>query len=767
MRKVRASVQAEGIVQGVGFRPFVYDLARRHELAGWVLNDERGVQIEIEGADEDVASFLSELSSPPPLAIVERTQVNYASPAGYTGFEIRESVGGEERLTLVSPDMALCEDCQRELFDPQDRRFRYPFINCTNCGPRFTIIEDIPYDRAKTTMAPFEMCPECSREYHDPEDRRFHAQPNACPTCGPQVELLDAKGNALPSSDPGLDPGSDPIAQTLALLKGGKIVAVKGLGGFHLACDAAQEGAVSLLRGRKYREDKPFALMCRDIEVIERICVLDDASRELLASKERPIVILPKRPDAAVAGSVVPGQGTLGAMLPYTPLHHLLLSDGLASLVMTSGNMSDEPIAYKDAEAVKRLGGIADSFLVHNREIRTRCDDSVVKPFRGKQTFLRRARGFVPFPLRLPQGGSSALACGAELKNTFCLTKGDYAFLSHHIGDLENYETMRSFEEGIELIKRLFQIEPEVVVHDLHPDYLSTRYALAYARDLKLPAIGVQHHFAHALSCMAEHGLTGPVLAVIMDGTGYGEDGTVWGGEFLEVTLRHYARLGHLRTIPLPGGDRAAKEPWRMAAVYLERIYGEVANADIPFTHGIDLAKWSFLKEAIQAGINSPLCSSMGRLFAAVSALIGVRGSIHYEGQAAIELEQMADQAEKGEYPPEITHNNGCFILDPDPVIEAIVKDIKQGEDPSVISARFHNSVARAIVQMAIKMREATGFSEIILSGGVFQNHLLMARAWDLLEGEDFQVYIHHKVPANDGGIALGQAFHAIARGGA
>jgi len=763
MGKVRASVQAEGIVQGVGFRPFVYDLARRHELTGWVLNDEKGVQIEIEGADERVASFLSELSSPPPLAVVERTRVNYTSPAGYTGFEIRESVRGEERLALVSPDMALCEDCRRELLDPRDRRFRYPFINCTHCGPRLTIIEDIPYDRAKTTMAPFPMCPECSREYHDPLNRRFHAQPNACVVCGPQVKLLDSSGREMPSSDSGLDPGSDPIAKTLALLKGGKIVAVKGLGGFHLACDAAQEGAVSLLRGRKYREDKPFALMCRDIEVIEGICVVDDPSRELLASKERPIVVLPKRPHCVIAPSVAPGQGTLGVMLPYTPLHHLLFADGLDALVMTSGNMSDEPIAYKDAEAVERLGGIADFFLVHNREIRTRCDDSVVKPFRGTATFLRRARGFVPFPIRLQRGGRSVLACGAELKNTFCLTKGDYAFLSHHIGDLENFETMGSFEDGIGLIERLFQIEPECVVYDLHPDYLSTRYALAYARDLKLPAIGVQHHFAHALSCMAEHGLEGPALAVVMDGTGYGEDGTVWGGEFLEVTTTGYTRLGHLRTIPLPGGDRAAKEPWRMAAAYLDRIYGGIEKTDIPFVKGIDLARWSLLREAIGAGINSPLCSSMGRLFAAVSALIGVRGSIHYEGQAAIELEQLADQTEKGEYPCEIIHDNGLFILDPDPVIEAIVAEIKRGEDRGVISARFHNSMARSIAQMAIKMREARGLSEIILSGGVFQNHLLMARVWDLLSGADFQVYIHHKVPPNDGGIALGQAFHAIA----
>jgi hydrogenase maturation protein HypF len=758
MGKVRASVQTEGIVQGVGFRPFVYDLAVRHALTGWVLNDERGVRIEVEGEADHVNSFISDLSCPPPLAVVEHQQITYVPPVGSTAFQIRESVAGEERFALISPDMTTCGDCRRELFDPRDRRFRYPFINCTNCGPRFTIIEDIPYDRPKTTMAPFQMCPVCSREYHDPADRRFHAQPNACPVCGPQLTLLDGTGNAMPNSDPGLDP----IAKTRALLKTGKIVAIKGLGGFHLACDAVQEEAVARLRGRKYREDKPFALMCRDIEVIERLCVVDEVSRELILSRERPIVILPRRADAGVALSVAPRQGTLGTMLPYTPLHHLLFANGLTSLVMTSGNRSDEPIAYKDAEAVTRLGGIADAFLVHDREIHTRCDDSVVKPFRGKATFLRRARGYVPFPLRLQRGGTSVLACGAELKNTFCLTKGNYAFLSHHIGDLENFETMQSFEEGIALIKRLFQIEPECVVHDLHPDYLSTRYALEHAGATGMPVIGVQHHFAHALSCMAEQGLDGPALAVVMDGTGYGEDGTVWGGEFLRVTVGGYTRLGHLRTIPLPGGDKAAKEPWRMAAVYLERIFGGVEKCDILFAHGLDLARWSLLKEAMQAGINAPLCSSTGRLFAAASALIGVRGHINYEGQAAIELEQMADQGEKGEYPCEITRDNGLTILDPDPVIEAIVAEIKRGEDPGVISARFHNSLARGIVQMASTLREGTGLSEIMLSGGVFQNHLLLGKVYDLLEEEDFKVYIHHKVPPNDGGIALGQAYHAI-----
>jgi hydrogenase maturation protein HypF len=754
MARVRAAIRIEGIVQGVGFRPFVYALARRHELAGWVLNDEQGVQMEVEGDEARVAAFLDGLASPPPLAVVERTTVDYLPEAGYSGFEIRASMSGEERLALISPDITTCRDCRQELFDPADRRFRYPFINCTNCGPRFTIIQDIPYDRPKTTMASFPMCPACEREYHDPMDRRFHAQPNACPVCGPQIALLDSTGAAISAVDP--------IQETLRLLKEGRIVAIKGLGGFHLACDASQEAAVSRLRQRKYREDKPFALMCRDFSTIEQICCLDDPSRRLLQSKERPIVILPRQGNTEIAPSVAPGQGTLGVMLPYTPLHHLLFADGLDALVMTSGNRSDEPIAYCNAEALERLGTIADFFLVHNREIHTRLDDSVVKSFQGHLTFMRRARGYCPFPIRLRQGGKSVLACGAEGKNTFCLTRGNYAFMSHHIGDLENYETMQSFEQGIALLKRLFKIEPEAVCHDLHPDYLSTRYALG----LQMPRIAVQHHFAHALSCMAEYGLEGPVLAVVMDGTGYGGDGTVWGGEFLQVTPQSFTRLGHLRHVPLPGGDKGAREPWRMAAQYLDRVYGRMERVDCPFVRGVDLSQWSLLREAVAAGINSPLCSSTGRLFDAVSALIGVRQETNYEGQAAIELEQMASPGEQGEYPVDIAEEEGAgaLILDPAPLIAAIVEEIKRGADPAIISARFHNAMARAIAQVATRMREATGVSEIVLSGGVFQNHLLLSKALELLEQADFKAYIHHQVPANDGGIALGQAFHALHR---
>jgi len=749
----RAQILIQGIVQGVGFRPFVYGLAKRWGLKGWVLNDERGVQIEVEGEEDALDGFLGGLRSPPPLARVERIDLKYLPPVGYADFEIRESLRGDYRRALISPDIATCEDCLRELFDPRDRRFRYPFINCTNCGPRFTIIKDVPYDREKTTMAPFQMCPQCLKEYHDPADRRFHAQPNACPLCGPRVRLLDGQGRELQVPDP--------IVGAISLLKEGAIVAVKGLGGYHLACDAYDEGVVSRLRRRKYREDKPFALMCRDLAVAFKLCHREPGAEELLEGRERPIVILPQRASSPVAPSVAPGHKTLGVMLPYTPLHHLLMSDGLECLVMTSGNVSDEPIAYKDAEALERLRGIADYFLVHNRAIHMRCDDSVLKPFRGAPLFIRRSRGYVPHPVKLRWGGRMVLACGAELKNTFCLTKGEYAFVGHHIGDLENFETLRSFQEGIEHFKRLFEIEPEVVAYDLHPNYLSTRYAL----ELDLPKVRVQHHFAHALSCMAEHGLEGPLLAAVMDGTGYGTDGAVWGCEFMEVTLGGYRRLGHLRYIPMPGGERAIKEPWRMAAVYLERALGDLSSLMAPFLRRLPMDRWELLRKAVRAGINAPLCSSMGRLFDAVSSLLGVRQEVNYEGQAAIELEQLAEEAE-GQYPFSVLEGEGSFVLDPDPLIVAVAEEIQRGTPPGVISMRFHRTVAEMVMEALRRMREESGLQEVVLSGGVFQNLLLLRLICEGLERDGFRVYLQRQVPPNDGGISLGQALYALCNGG-
>jgi hydrogenase maturation protein HypF len=750
--EIRACVNIEGIVQGVGFRPFTYTLARGCGLTGWVRNDEQGVSIEVEGAREKIDEFLSRLSSPPPLAVIAKTTVHYGSPIGYGAFEIRESEEGEERLALISPDIATCPDCLREVTDPQDRRFHYPFTNCTNCGPRFTIIKDIPYDRRSTTMNSFEMCPQCHHEYHDPTDRRFHAQPNACPRCGPALTLLTSQGVELTISDP--------LTETISLLKAGGIVAIKGLGGFHLACDATNEEAVSRIRARKYREDKPFALMCRDLEAAQQFCAVDEFSREILTAKERPIVVLPKKEPSPIAHSVSPYQKTLGLMLPYSPLHHLLFTGGLEVLVMTSGNVSDEPITFRTEEAITRLAGIAEYFLTHDRPIHTRCDDSVIQPRGRTYTFFRRSRGYTPAPIKLPRKGRSVLACGAEIKNTFCLTKGDVAFVSHHIGDMENTETLYSFEQGIELLTRLFQITPELVVYDLHPEYLATRYA----KKMTLPGVGLQHHVAHALSCMAEHGIVGPVLAVVMDGTGYGDDGTVWGGDFLEVEINDYRRWGHLRYIPLPGGDRAVKEPWRIAAAYLARIFGTLEDIRIPFIERLDHERWSQLSAAMEAKINCPPCSSAGRLFDAVSAILGVRELVNYEGQAAVELEQIADEGEQGAYPFEVDETEGTYIVDPDPIIGAIVEELQGGLSPSRISSRFHNTVAMAIGEVAQRMREHAGLTEIILSGGVFQNALLSERAETLLENLGFVVYTHHLVPPNDGGISLGQAFYGASR---
>ncbi|RLB05115.1 MAG: carbamoyltransferase HypF, partial [Deltaproteobacteria bacterium] len=525
---------------------------------------------------------------------------------------------------------------------------------------------------------------------------------------------------------------------------------------------AHNERAVAMLRSRKYREDKPFAIMCPNSDVAARYCVMGEEEKALLQEKDRPILIMKKRQGTSIAPSVAPYQNTLGVMLPYTPLHHLLFEQDLTALVMTSGNVSDEPIAYKDEEALRRLKRIADYFLLHNREIYMRCDDSVLKLFRGEKTFLRRARGYVPFPIRLSHPGGSVLACGAMLKNTFCLTKGNYAFVSHHIGDLENLETLRAFETGIAHFQRLFQIEPEAVAYDLHPDYLSTRYALSLEG---LPKIGVQHHHAHALSCMAEYGLEGPLIGVTMDGTGYGEDETVWGGEFLAVELTRYRRLGHLRTIPMPGGEKAIKEPWRMAASYLQRIFGDqMWELEIEFIKRLPRDRWEVLKGMIQRGINAPLTSSAGRLFDAVSALLGIRDEVNYEGQAAIELEMIAAQDAAGVYPFTIREEEKKFVVDPDPLILAIVDELKKGVPAPLIATRFHRTLAQIIGQMCCRIRERYSMDQVVLSGGVFQNHLLLNMVWDLLVAEGFRPFVHHKVPPNDGGISLGQALYARQR---
>ena len=750
----RAEIGITGIVQGIGFRPFIYNLAQKHLIRGWVLNNEKGVFIDAESEDGNLDRFIQDIPKlAPPLARIESFDVKYLEPLGYTTFEIRKSEETQKKFTLISPDVATCDQCLSELFSPQNFRYRYPFINCTLCGPRFTIIRDIPYDRHRTTMAPFVMCPVCQKEYEDPSDRRFHAQPNACSACGPSLHLEDTEGKEVPG---------DPIVKTLDLLSKGRIIAIKGLGGFHLACDARNRDVVSSLRSRKFREDKPFAVMCQNLEEVKEHCEVNKEEGKLLLSVERPIVILRRKENSPVTNAVAPYQDTLGVMLPYSPLHHLLLNSPLKALVMTSGNVSDEPISYRNKEAIRRLSKIADYFLFHNREIHMRCDDSVTRIFEGQPYILRRSRGYVPSPIKLSFPLEMILACGGELKNTFCLTRGQYAFMSHHIGDLENLETLTSFEEGIEHFKRLFYIEPKAVAYDLHPDYLSTQYALSIP---DIPRMGVQHHHAHIVSAMAENGMEGDVIGVALDGTGFGLDGTIWGGEFIRSNLRDFDRLAHLKKVPMPGGSMAIKEPWRMAMVYLSEAFGdETTKLKIDLIRRIDPQKWDVLKRAIEKKINTPLTSSMGRFFDAVSSLLSVRDEARYEGQAAIELEMIADHGIKEEYPFHIQKDEKPMVVDSQEMIRGIVRDLIDGAPNSEISGKFHRTIARLIVETCETIRSKEKLNRVVLSGGVFQNIFLLSLVTEGLKRSAFDVYTHHLVPTNDGGISLGQAVIAHMR---
>jgi len=750
----RVVIAITGVVQGIGFRPFIFNLAESLSIRGWVLNNERGVFIEAESEDGNLARFIQDIPRfAPPLARIETFDVRYIEPLGYATFEIRKSVETEEKFVLISPDVATCDQCLSELLAPQNFRYQYPFINCTLCGPRFTIIQDIPYDRHKTTMTSFKMCQVCQREYEDPSDRRFHAQPNACSACGPSLHLEDGGGREVPG---------DPIEKTLDLLAKGKIVAIKGLGGFHLACDAKNQEAVSSLRSRKFREDKPFAVMCQDLAEVKEHCEVDDQEKRLLLSVERPIVLLKKKRNSNVVSDVAPYQTTLGVMLPYSPLHHLLLNGPLKTLVMTSGNVSDEPIVYKNKEARNRLYHIADYFLFHNRDIHMRCDDSVTRAFEGKLYILRRSRGYVPFPIKLSFPLEMILACGGELKNTFTLTRGNYAFMSHHIGDLENLETLTSFEEGIKHFKKLFYIEPKAVAYDLHPDYLSTKYALSIP---DIPKAAVQHHHAHIVSAMAENGIQGDVIGVALDGTGFGLDNTIWGGEFIKANLKDFTRLAHLKKVPMPGGSMAVKEPWRMAMVYLSEGFGEDATSlRIDLMKRINFQKWDILKKAVEKKINTPWTSSMGRLFDAVSSLLSIRDEVHYEGQAAIELEMIADHGVKEEYPFRVHKDENPMIIDPAEIIRGIVRDLTERISSSKISGKFHRAIARLIIETCKVIRSGERLNRVVLSGGVFQNIFLLSLVTEGLKGAGFEVYTHHLVPTNDGGISLGQAVIAQMR---
>jgi hydrogenase maturation protein HypF len=779
----RLRLRVQGIVQGVGFRPFVYGLATRAGLGGHVGNDAEGVFIEVEGPDATLADFRAALQAEsPPLARIESVQAEVIPPCDEHTFVILESRAGVTVRAQVPPDVGLCADCLRELFDPQNRRYRYPFINCTHCGPRFSIIQAIPYDRASTTMSGFVMCDACAAEYHDPGDRRFHAQPIACPVCGPQVWWEDSPsthspapkmpvGGGFPEDSTGvskaaIQPGTSDraIAAAQGALRAGQIVAVKGLGGFHLACDATNDAALARLRGRKGRVDKPFAVMVRDVAQARDLAWVDEDEAALLESHNRPILLLRKRADSPLSDGAAPGNPCIGIMLPYTPLHYLLLED--RPLVMTSGNLSGEPIAYQEDEARQRLGPLVDGFLMHNRPIQTPCDDSVLR----RQMPVRRSRGYAPFPIRLPLDGPSVLAIGGELKNTFCLTHNGYAFLSQHIGDMENLETLQAFERAQAHLRALYQAEPTAIVCDLHPNYLTTQWAADYARRSGLPLIQVQHHHAHIAAVMAEHGLDGQerVIGVCLDGTGYGTDGSIWGGEILLADYDGFERLACLKPVPLPGGDAAVKQPYRMALAHLWAA-GIDWEADLPPVAACPSAERRLLLRQLEAGVQTVPTTSMGRLFDAVATLVGLRQTVTYEAQAAIELEGLIDASVEAAYPFDYIQEaappaKAILLLDPAPLLRALVADLRAGVGKGVIAARFHNAVVEVTLAICLGLRDRGQGAKVAFSGGVFQNEYLMSTLMRRLRAHDFTVLAHQAVPPNDGGLALGQAVLGMRR---
>jgi len=743
-----------GIVQGVGFRPFVFRIANKLGLVGWVRNSPAGVEIEVQGSPEALSAFCSSLSAePPPLALITSLTSVDIPVADDSGFTILTSAGGESSIQ-IAPDSALCADCLQELFDPANRRYRYPFITCTNCGPRYSIITGIPYDRPKTTMAGFPLCPDCQHEYHDPADRRFHAQPNACPVCGPQLHLFDNAGDSLAKRD-------EALCRAVDLLREGAILAIKGIGGYHLAVDACNQEAVRRLRERKKRDEKPFAVMAADLATAHKLARISEMEERLLTAPESPIVILGKRDDCAVSPLIAPDNGWLGLMLPYAPIHHLLfasrpvIGSPFQALVMTSANISDEPIAFEDDDARQRLAGIADYFLTHNRPIHIRSDDSVIRVFQGKPLFYRRARGYAPRAVRLPFEVASILAVGAELKGAVCLAQSERAFLSQHIGDLQNSSTCDSFRRTIEHLSRILEIAPTAVACDLHPDYLSS----VHAAETGLPLITVQHHHAHLASCMAENGLEGEVIGIIFDGTGYGSDGTIWGAEFLVGGYERFRRAGHFRTVPLPGGDLAVRQPWRMAMAYLYQAIGDAAySLAHPVVRHLAEAEKGIFTVMLEKGLNAPPTSSCGRLFDAVAAILNVRHTVSYDGQAAIELEALAETAEEsGGYSCEILTGD-CLRPDFSGMFPRILADIDAGVSTAVIARRFHATVAGTAVETCARIAETSKLDRVVLSGGVFQNRLLSEMVFTGLIGRGLRVFTHRLVPPNDGGIALGQA---------
>ena len=807
--RARLRISVGGIVQGVGFRPFIYRIAHRDGLAGFVLNNPQGVEIEAEGELRRLSSFLTAIvREKPAVARIDTLTASFVDVKNDASFVIEESSQAAERTVLISPDIATCPDCLEEMADPENRRYRYAFTNCTNCGPRYTIIRSVPYDRRNTTMNVFDLCPECGKEYSDPLDRRFHAEPNACPVCGPRLVLRDSEGGAIECEDP--------MAAAIGQLAKGKIVAVKGLGGFHLAVDATSGDAVRRLRERKRREEKPLAIMSMSVDTVRAYAEVSEREEEVLTGPARPIVLLKKRPGSVIAEAVAPANKYIGVMLPYTPVHHMLLATGLIALVMTSGNISEEPIAIDMDDAVTRLGDIADYYLDHDREILSRCDDSVVRVLGEDMLFSRRSRGFVPLPIDLETGGSVILACGAHLKNTVAVTRGNQVFPSQHVGDLENLRAFEFMKSTAAQMQDIVQVEPGVIAHDLHPDYLSTKFALELPGERK---IAVQHHHAHIASCLGEAGVEGPVIGMSLDGTGYGPDGTVWGGEILIATRKDFTRAGHIETVLMPGGEKAVREPWRMAlshvvnAIEKGALESDVLDPGRP--SGIrsqqgqprrssdlqgrgrseDLASMAgggegraaslsgetggqaavlasllgrppreveLVRQALEKKINCPVTSSCGRLFDAVSALCGVRRRNTFEGQAAIELEMVLDESEKGAY--EVSLREGePVIIEAAPLIASVVGDLMNGIEPGRVSAKFHNWLIESLHAVALRLREREGLGTVALSGGCFQNAYLLQNLKKVLSESGFDVIINRLVPANDGGISFGQVVVARA----
>ncbi len=752
---LRKRIYVRGVVQGVGFRPFVYNLAKRLNITGYVLNNSYGVIIEAQAKKPDLTKFINNLqNNPPVLAQIYEFETFDIPVADEPAFTIRKSNEHQEKFTLVSPDISICNDCLNELFDPENRRYRYPFINCTNCGPRYTIIQDIPYDRANTTMSIFRMCDTCQKEYENPQDRRFHAQPNACPECGPKIQLLNREGKTV---------SGDSITNTIEFLKQGKIIAIKGLGGFHLAVDALNENAVQELRERKNRYEKPFAVMSESIASIEHFAHMNDQEKEILLSPQRPICLLKNKYPNALASSVSPDNEYFGVMLPYTPLHYLLMREGdFQALVMTSGNKSEEPIVYENEVAFEQLGRIADYFLLNNRDIYQRADDSVVRLMNSRSSHVRRSRGFVPLPVFVKRELPSVLAVGGELKNTLCLNKNNHFFLSQHIGDLENMETLEFFEEAVSHLQKIIDISPKLMAYDPHPEYLSTKWAL---QQNELPVTYIQHHHAHIGACMSEYSLTNKVIGFSMDGTGYGLDGTIWGGEVLVADEIEFKRVGHLRTVPMPGGEKAIKEPWRMATGYCRKCD---INLDINrrFADVTD-KEAGLVKTMLEKQIHSPLTSSCGRLFDAVAALVGLRHRVGYEGQAAMQLEALLSEADtslKQAYSFDLVEDQDETVIDWQPMFTELMEDLNNGVSKGKMSFKFHRGLVEILVVFAEKLRKLYDLNRVVISGGCFQNRFLTEVLVHRLEEANFEVFYHTIVPPNDGGLSLGQAYIAAHR---